>query len=293
MKPERNDEMKNPEISVIIPVYNAEETLRQCLESVLGQTRRNYEVIIADNNSTDGTKDIVQEFKYKNRKIKYVFESERGRGSARNAGIRIAAGEVIAMIDADCVTPSNWLDELVGPIISGEETAVMGSDRDIIENYWTRNVQKANQKFMERNTAGEYISHIDTKNFAIRASVIKDLLFDPGLYSFIDYDLFLRVKDSIKIRYMPDVKVGHYHKRSFREVVEVNFRRAYWTAKIYKKHGSRSRRDPMTQSISLYNLLTFPFWMLLQFIKKPVSEAYFTLVSEISWRAGLLWAFLK
>jgi len=283
----------NPEVSVVIPVYNANKTLRRCLESVLGQTHRNYEVIVADNNSTDGSKDIIREFRGKDRTIKYVFESEPGRGTARNSGIRTAKGEIIAMIDADCVAPPDWLDELVRPIAFENETAIMGSDRDLIENYWTRNVHKANQEFMKRNTAGGYISHIDTKNFAIKASVIKDLLFDPGLYSFIDYDLFLRVQDNIKIRYLPDVKVGHYHKRSFKEVVQVNFRRAYWTAKIYKKHGAVAKGNPMTESISIYNLLTFPFWMIFQFIRKPAPEAYFTLVSEISWRAGLLWAFIK
>ena len=58
--------MKIPKISVIIPVYNGEKTLRQCLNSVLNQTYGNYEIIIVNNNSTDKTKEIIKEFQLKN-----------------------------------------------------------------------------------------------------------------------------------------------------------------------------------------------------------------------------------
>ena len=63
--------MQNPKVSVIIPVYNGERTLRHFLKSILDQTYKNYEVIVVDNNSTDKTKDIIKEFQTKDNKIKY------------------------------------------------------------------------------------------------------------------------------------------------------------------------------------------------------------------------------
>ena len=80
------------EVSIIIPVYNGEKTLRQCLSSVLNQTHENYEVIVVDNNSTDRTEELIKEFQDKGRKMEYLFEPQRGRGAARNTGERTAKG---------------------------------------------------------------------------------------------------------------------------------------------------------------------------------------------------------
>ena len=62
--------LKDPKTSVIIPVYNGEKTLKQCLDSVLNQTYKNYEVIVVDNNSTDKTKEIIKDFQKKNEKVR-------------------------------------------------------------------------------------------------------------------------------------------------------------------------------------------------------------------------------
>lgn len=286
--------MDNPKVSVIIPVYNGSKTLKQCLESVLSQTYNNCEVIVVNNNSTDDTEAIIKEFCAGSESIKYVCERYRSRGAARNAGIKIATGEIIAMTDSDCVVPKNWLSELIKLIVSEHEMAVMGFEEDLVGNYWTKNIQKANEAFIERNVRGEYIAHLDTKNFSIKASLMKELEFDPGLNSLIDYDLYLRLRKRTKIRYISSIRVGHYHKSSLGRVVEVNFRRAYWARKIYEKYGSNGiKGEPMTESISIRNIFLFPFWLVFQFIKKPVDEAFFILVSECSWRAGIIRAMIR
>lgn len=284
--------MKNPKVSVIIPAYNEEKTLRRCLESVLNQTYKNYEVIVVDNNSTDKTKEIIKKFQDKNKKVRYAFERYRSRGAARNAGIKVAQGEIIAMTDSDCIVPENWIKELTKPIIYENETAVMGFEEDLTKNYWTKNIQKANWKFFQRNLDEGYINHIDTKNFAIKSSIIKKTMFDSNIGNFEDFDLFLRLKKLVKIRFVPSIKVKHNHKSCFMDVVKLNFDRAYWTTKIFHKYEG-VKDEVMTESISVKNFILFPFWMILQFIKRPLGEATFLLVSEVSWRVGILWALMR
>lgn len=286
--------IKNPKVSVIIPAYDAEKTLIQCLNSVLNQNYKNYEVIVVDNNSADKTKEIIKEFQNKSKKVKYVFEEKKGRGAARNSGIKRAKGKIIVMTDSDCIVPKNWIFEITRPIIKENESAVMGSEKPLTENYWTKNIQKANSEFIKRNLKGKYISHIDTKNFAIKTSIAKKLMFDSNLGAFEDFELYLRLKKITKIKFNPSIIVGHNHKNSFVNVADTNFNRAYWTTKIYEKYkNTEFKNEVMFESILLKNFLLFPLWMVLQFIKRPIGEAFFIFVSEISWRTGLIWSLIK
>lgn len=287
--------IKNPRVSVVIPVYNSENFLVKCLISVLNQSYDNYEIIVVDNNSTDNTKEIIRDFERKNKKIKYVFESKKGRGAARNAGVNATQGEIILMTDSDCIVSKDWIKNLIKPIVCGGENAVMGFQYDLVNNYWTRNVQKADYEYYSGNINGDYISQVDTKNFAINANIIKKVMFDRFIPTGEDFDFYLRLKDLIKIRYVPEIKVGHYHKSSFKDVVELSFRRAYWTFKIYNKykHNPGIKKEQSKSDVSIINLLLFSPWLISQFIKKSLGEAFFSIVYKLSWGLGLLWARLK
>lgn len=287
--------INDSKISVIIPVYNGEKTLKKCLGSVLYQTYKNYEIIIIDNNSTDKTKDIIKEFQNKNDKVIYVFEEHKGRGSARNAGIKKAKGKIIAMTDSDCIVPHNWIQELTNPIIYKHESVTVGSEKDLINNYWTKNIQKANADFVKLGLHNNYVSHIDTKNFAIEAFIMKKLMFDSTIMALEDFDFYLRLKRIARIRFLPSVKVGHNHPSSFSSLVSMNFERGYWAKKIYDKHKKIAdiKNEAMLRSISLKNFLFFLPWIVLQFIKEPIQKAYFSLVADTAWRVGILWSIIK
>lgn len=287
--------MENSKVSIIIPVYNGEKTLQQCLSSVLNQTYKNYEVIVVDNNSTDKTRDIIEELQAENEKLIYIFESYRGRASARNAGIKKADGEIIAITDSDCIVPKNWIEELVKPIIYENETATTGTEEDLIKNYWTKNIQRANSRFVKLRLKNNYASNIDAKNFAIKTSIIKKIMFDSNIKALEDFEFYLRLKRIAKIRFVPSIKVGHCHPSSLQELVRTNFQRAYWAKKIYDKHKKNLdlKNELMTDSISIKSFLLFPQRIIFQFFRKPIGEAYFTFVSEVAWRLGILWSVLK
>ena len=94
-------------VSVIIPAYNEERLLPQCLESLMRQEVQADEIIVVDNNSRDRTAEIAQSFG-----VKVIRETQQGRSYARNAGFNAAQHEILARCDADSMFPLNWIKQL-------------------------------------------------------------------------------------------------------------------------------------------------------------------------------------
>lgn len=91
-------------VSVVIPAYNAEQTIKKCITSVLDQTRPVFEIIVVDDGSVDRTLDIVQNIRVENKlpiEIHILNQTNQGPSAARNAGIDIATGDWIAFLDSD------------------------------------------------------------------------------------------------------------------------------------------------------------------------------------------------
>ena len=102
-----------PEISVIIPVYNAEQYLTQCLDSVAGQTFADFEAIIVNDGSTDGSADIIREYAGRDSRFIVVEQENKGLSEARNAGINIARGQWITFVDSDDMVAPDFLQALL------------------------------------------------------------------------------------------------------------------------------------------------------------------------------------
>jgi glycosyltransferase len=90
-----------PLVSVIMPSYNSKKYIKKAIDSVLEQTYSNFELIIVDGNSTDGTLDILDEYKKQDRRIKVIQDEGRGIGAALQLGCQIASGKFIARMDSD------------------------------------------------------------------------------------------------------------------------------------------------------------------------------------------------
>ena len=88
-------------ISVIIPVYNVEDYIRQSIDSVLNQTYKNLEIILVDDGSKDNSGKICDEYKNVDERIKVIHKINSGVSSARNVGIDIATGKYIMFLDSD------------------------------------------------------------------------------------------------------------------------------------------------------------------------------------------------
>ena len=103
---------KIPAVSVIVPAYNSEKFLRQCLDSLIYQTLRNIEIIVVNDGSTDLTKLIANEYARKDTRVRIINQENRGLGAARNAGLKAAKGLYVSFIDSDDWVAKDFLSKL-------------------------------------------------------------------------------------------------------------------------------------------------------------------------------------
>ena len=110
-------ESKLPVISVIVPAYNVEKYIRECLVSLVEQTFRDIEIVVVNDGSTDKTAQIIDEFARKDNRIKVITQENQGLSSARNRGIEQARGEYISFVDSDDWVDKDFLEKLYNTIL--------------------------------------------------------------------------------------------------------------------------------------------------------------------------------
>ena len=103
--------MEQITLSIIIPAYNSEDTLRDSIESILSQNSKDFEIIIVNDGSVDGTEDICHEYQSKYKNICYISKENTGVSEARNVGMDNARGLFVAFLDSDDVWNKNYYDE--------------------------------------------------------------------------------------------------------------------------------------------------------------------------------------
>ena len=104
--------MQKYKISLVIPAYNEEKYVSECLKEVLQNGKELFEIIVVNNASTDNTKDVVRSFANNYSNVKIVDEPKKGLTKARERGLQAAAGEIIAYIDADTKIPKGWAEKI-------------------------------------------------------------------------------------------------------------------------------------------------------------------------------------
>lgn len=228
-----------PLISVIIPVYNAEEFIGQAIQSVLDQTRQAYEVIVIDDGSTDKTKEALLPFM---KCITYLAQSNLGPSAARNAGIRAAKGNLICFQDADDFWMPEKLKIQSDFMEANPEVAMVFSDHEefnehgIVLSSYLSQKRKAfpiipsvpgiiNGPF-EKLVIENFIS---TPTVMLRRSCLeKTGLFDEEIWSVEDRDLWLRISASFPIACIPQIFCRRrFHKANISKQKELTLGGAF------------------------------------------------------------------
>ena len=103
-----------PRVSVVVPIYNVEDYLAECLDSIAGQTMRDFEVVLVDDGSTDSSHATAEAYAQRDERFRLITQANAGLGAARNAGTAAATGEFLLFVDSDDVIAPNALARLLG-----------------------------------------------------------------------------------------------------------------------------------------------------------------------------------
>lgn len=119
--------MALPKVSIIVPVYNDEKYLAQCIESALQQTYQNIELILVDDGSTDNSFGICEHYRQQDQRVRVLHKTNGGIGSSRNAGLAMAAGNYVTFIDDDDFLPKNSVEKLYSILQSHDADIAIGN----------------------------------------------------------------------------------------------------------------------------------------------------------------------
>lgn len=193
--------MADPAVTVIVPVYNGERFLAETLASVFAQEFEPFEVVLVDDGSTDGTAEIARAFP-----VRYLRQENKGPSAARNSGLALARGELMAFADADDLLPPTKLASQAGYLDEHPETGcVLGRQEWILE-------EGIEPPRLQRDPIFGEPGGIQLVTAMIRRQVLEELGgFDPDYLYAEDRDLFVRMREhGVGIHVLPEVVL---HKR--------------------------------------------------------------------------------
>ncbi len=206
--------MNNIKISVIIPVYNVEEYIEQCVESVVNQTLKEIEIIIVNDGTQDNSMKKIEKF-LSDKRITVINKENGGLSSARNCGLKIAKGEYISFVDSDDFIDEMMLEKLYE---NGEGKDIIISDVIEYNHITQEKKQREIKNEIKKYTKGSYFwkysgfevcNKIYKRNFLMKNNIkfIEGIVFEDILFNF--YSLFL----ANKVKYVEGVYYYYRTKR--------------------------------------------------------------------------------
>jgi len=263
-------------VSIVFANWNGGEKTRRCLDSIKKQTYKNYEVIIVDNGSTDGSKEYVKKFSKNFRKFKLIENKENlGCVKALNQGFKKATGEFVLRIDNDIVLDKNLLKVLVKKILSNDKIGIVipkvyyFSNPKVIDNIgFSLNLitSQTSSDRIDKEDKGQFeeekeIDFVPGAVLLTRKKLLEQVNYlNPAYFVYYeDLDFSFKVRRlSYKIVYTPKTKAYHdCNKTDFTEF------------KIY--HYIRSKLIFMKNNAGINNIFFFPFFFLIYSPSKLVS----------------------
>lgn len=211
-----------PTVSVVIPALNAARTLPFCLGAVARLDPAPAEIVLVDNGSLDGTLALLRAFErdHAARGVRTLQEARRGAAAARNAGIRAATGDVIALTDADCAPEPEWLRLLNEPFVDPAVGAVAGRvvaapPASTLERFSALYTLQLPDRPARTTRWTPWEGGYPTANLAVRRRLLGELAgFDESVGTYgEDYDLCARLyARGAQIVYAPEARVAHHHR---------------------------------------------------------------------------------
>jgi len=243
--------------SVVIAAMNAEKFIGKCLDSLEGQSFKDFEVIVVDDGSSDNTIGAANAYP----RVRVLKQDHAGPAIARNNGAWAAKGQIIVFTDSDCVLERNWLEEMVRPFKEKEIAGVQGRYRTRQKSIIARLIQLEIERSYVKMAKRKFIDFMGTYSAAYRKKVFEEMKgFDTSfpIASGEDTDLSFRVSEAgYKMVFRPKAIVFHTHPESLRKYLKIKFFRAFWRTKVYKRHRGKMVKDAYTSQMVKAQLLLF------------------------------------
>jgi len=219
-------------ISVVIPTYNEKGVFEDCIESLGNQTYPDFEIIVVDDGSSDGTLEILSNLQKNIPDLNFFKQKHGGAGAARNLGASHASGDILVFVDADMTFDKDFLETLVKPIVVGKAKGTFSKEEFVSnwENVWAR-CWNINEGWEDRRR--------HPKNFPDHQPVFRAILtsefesvggFTPGGY---DDDWSLGKKLDYDAVSSPGAIFYHKNPSTLKEI----FKHAKWVGKRKYKLG--------------------------------------------------------
>lgn len=266
-------------ISVVIPAFNAGQTISQTIEALERQTypRELFEIIVVDDGSTDNTAEIIRQYN-----VKCIYQEKSGPAKARNTGWRQARSEFIYFTDADCIPQSTWIAELADDYSTDKIGAVGGSYG--IANSRSLVADCIYQEIIERhNKMEKYVRALGSYNLSVRRNVLEEVggfNEEYKMASAEDNDLSYKIlKKGYLLFFDNNAKVAHYHPQSLSRYLRTQFWHGFWRVKLYRDHPDMSKGDDYS---SIFDYIQPVFSLLiifsLPFIFIPIVRKIFIFI---------------
>lgn len=238
--------MAKRKVSVIVITYNSKDDLKECLRSLDGQDYSEMEIVVVNDASTDGTKELLEDFmRTAGSDITVVTNSTNlGVAGARNAGIRHAKGDVIAFTDSDCIADHDWVSEIVRSYESNNVAAVGGKILDArVDGIWSL-TNKGHDYVASREG---YVPFIKGCNMSFDGDILREYMFNDEIkYGYEELLLCDYLTDKgHKIYYNPRAVVHHKHRTNVRSLLKQKYLRgmsSVWYLRkrnmffVYRRH---------------------------------------------------------
>lgn len=171
-------------ITVIIPVYNVEKYLKECLESIINQTYKNLEIILIDDGSTDASGEICDEYSKRDNRIRVVHKANGGLSSARNLGLDIANGEYVTFIDSDDYIDLEFMKTLHHLCIKNSadivECEFIRFENSVVNTFNLKSVSTIDIYTIEDRRRHVYMKHSIACNKMYKHYIFEELRFPIG-----------------------------------------------------------------------------------------------------------------
>ncbi len=233
-----------PKISVVVPVRNGEDTVGICIDSLLDcdYPDSDREILVVDNGSGDDTAAEINA-----RPVTYLYEAERGVSHARNRGIKAARGEIVALLDGDCVVVPEWLTEIERPFEDPSVGCVAGE----LENRPPRTAAERQAERMlgrwQRFAVNSDPPYAVTANAAFRRRVLEQLGgFDPEMPRAQDVELGRRfhARSDLRLAFSPGAIARHRHTTTARHFFRQQLGWAYGAGLLEARLDGDERVPP-------------------------------------------------